>query len=135
MIGEVSTALMITGNLSIRKVDMAQYIFSFLTTSLFMGLLIIAILTLGALLPKAFSPKLRYGAWIVILIGLIIPFRPMFGNGLITLDVSYSPTTERGRQASEVENIANEPPLIGGIGQGIVVYEPAAQSMWTQEQS
>jgi len=109
---------------------MAQYIFSFLATSLFMGLIILAIVTLSTLLPKAFSPKLRYTAWVVVLIGLIIPFRPMFGNGLITFDVPYVPTAEIGRQASEAGNITTELPIVGDMGQGITIYEPAAQSMW-----
>jgi len=103
--------------------------FSFLTASLFMGLLILAILTLSALLPKAFSPKLRYAAWVVILIGLIIPFRPMFGNGLITFDVPYVPTAESGRQVSEVGNITIEPPIVDDVGQSITIYEPIVQSM------
>jgi len=108
---------------------MTQYIFSFLTTSLFMALIIIAILTLGTLLPKVFSPKLRYAAWVVILIGLIIPFRPMFGSGLITIDVPYVPTVESGNHANEVGNIAIELPIIGEVGQSITAYEHA-QSMW-----
>jgi len=108
---------------------MTHYIFSFLTTSLFMALIILTILTLSALLPKAFSPKLRYAAWIVVLVGLIIPFRPMFGNGLITFDVPYVPAAESGRQPNDVGNIAIEPPIIGEIWQGTTIYEPAAQSM------
>ncbi|MCL2566327.1 MAG: hypothetical protein FWE24_11080 [Defluviitaleaceae bacterium] len=109
---------------------MAQYMFSFLTTSLFMGLIILAIVTLSVLLPKVFSPKLRYAAWVVILIGLIIPFRPMFGNGLITFDMPYATTAESERQANKVGNITTEPPIIGDVGQSITIYEPAVQSMW-----
>ena len=108
---------------------MTQYVLSFLTTSLFMGLIILTILTFGALLPKAFSSKLRYAAWVVVLVGLIIPFRPMFGNGLITFDVPYAPAVESGRQPNEVGNIAIEPPIIGEAGQDITAYEPV-QSMW-----
>jgi len=109
---------------------MAQHMFSFLTTSLFMGLIILFILSLRALLPKAFSPKLRYAAWVVILIGLIIPFRPMFGNGLIRLDMPYVPAVGAWNQTSELGNIAIEPPLTGDTGQGIAIYEPSVQSMW-----
>ena len=108
---------------------MAQHIFSFLTSSLFMGLLILVILTLQALLPRTFSPKLRYAAWIVILIGLIIPFRPMIGNGLIILDVQYVSIVESGVQTNEARNMASAPPTISELEQSITTYEPVTQSM------
>ena len=108
---------------------MAQYVFSFLTTSLFMALIIFAMLILGVLLPKAFSPKLRYAAWVFILLGLIIPFRPMLGNGLITFQMPYaSATVENQGQTNEIGSTIAQSPIIGEAGQNINTYEAVGQN-------
>ena len=62
---------------------MTQNIFTFLLTLLIMSLLIFGVAALGELFPKIFTARLRYAAWLIILIGLIIPIRPMIGSGLI----------------------------------------------------
>ena len=67
---------------------MEQYILSFLMTSVVMTLIILVILILNTLFPKAFTAKLRCGIWLVILVGLIIPLRPVIGKGLITVPFS-----------------------------------------------
>ena len=66
---------------------MTEYVFTFLLTTLIMSLLILGVAALGELFPKIFSARLRYGAWIIILIGLIIPVRPMIGSGIINIEV------------------------------------------------
>ena len=109
-----------------------QYVFSFLMTSLFMMLIIIIVLTFRALLPKAFSPKLRYAAWVIILVGLIIPFRPIFGNGLITLQVPYTNAVENHRQSNRGDTLA-EPSI--ATGQNIISYEPAIRNNLTSGQA
>jgi len=39
-------------------------------------------------LAKRYSEKSRYYVWLIIIIGLIIPFRPQWGNAIFTVDVS-----------------------------------------------
>jgi len=64
---------------------MTQYAVSFFTTSLVMAVIIIGILAITVLFPKVFRAKLRYTIWVVVLIGLLVPLRPMIGNGFITV--------------------------------------------------
>lgn len=60
---------------------------SFLLTSFVMSVIALTILIFNWLFPKAFPAKLRYAVWLVVLIGLLIPFRPVIGNGLITIPI------------------------------------------------
>lgn len=73
---------------------MAQYAVSFLLTSLVMSAIILAILLVGVLFPKAFPAKLRYAVWLVILVGLIFPLRPVIGSGLITVPLPVAAQTQ-----------------------------------------
>ena len=67
----------------------------------FMVMLLICSVTMSAaalfymaatpLLAKHYSVKARYYSWLVIIIGLIIPFRPKFGNALVRVNVPDSP--------------------------------------------
>lgn len=67
----------------------------------FMVMLLICSVTMSAaalfymaatpLLAKHYSVKARYYSWLVIIIGLIIPFRPKFGNTLVRVNVPDSP--------------------------------------------
>jgi len=93
-----------------------------------MALIILAVLALGALFPKIFSPKLRYIAWIVILFGLIIPFRPLFGNGLVTIQMPHNFPVESQRQTSNLDGTVAEPSITEGYEQSITDYESDTQS-------
>jgi beta-lactamase regulating signal transducer with metallopeptidase domain/uncharacterized membrane protein YkoI len=66
---------------------MTQFALSFLMTSVAMSFIILLVLAVGCLFPKIFTAKLRYMAWLIILIGLIIPMRPLIGAGLIDVPV------------------------------------------------
>lgn len=66
---------------------MAQFLFSFLTTSIIMSIIILGIMATIMILPRKFPPRLRYMVWVVVLFGLVIPIRPLFGNGLLTVDL------------------------------------------------
>ncbi|MCL1997176.1 MAG: M56 family metallopeptidase [Turicibacter sp.] len=63
---------------------MTEFIFNYFTTSLSMAFIILICWGCGQLLD--FSPKIRYWAWIIVVIGLLVPLRPVFGNGLINAD-------------------------------------------------
>jgi len=104
---------------------MAQYAVSFLLTLLVMSVIALAILIFNLLFPKAFPAKLRYAVWLVVLVGLLIPFRPVIGNGLITVPIpaaagaqvgvtqsaglGTSPETAPAQDITEVETAENTP--------------------------
>jgi len=61
-------------------------------------------------LAKRYSEKGRYYAWLIIIIGLIIPFRPQWSNPIVTMDVPNSavvPITQTWG-----DNIAIMPPIM-----------------------
>ncbi|MCL1988500.1 MAG: M56 family metallopeptidase [Firmicutes bacterium] len=58
---------------------------SFLIVSLTMSLIILGFLAASFLIK--IPARLRYFAWIIILVGLAIPIRPKIGNGLFTIEV------------------------------------------------
>jgi beta-lactamase regulating signal transducer with metallopeptidase domain/uncharacterized membrane protein YkoI len=93
-----------------------------------MALIILSVLALGAMMPNYFSPKMRYTAWIIILIGLVIPFRPMLGNGLITLQFPNTPTAQSQNRTNGINSALIEPPTIGEIEQATPAYGSALQN-------
>lgn len=62
---------------------MVAFSFAFLLNSLAMSVIILVVLAVGVLFPRVFPAKVRYTVWLVVLVGLIIPLRPMIGGGLI----------------------------------------------------
>ena len=64
---------------------MTLYAVSSLLSSLVMSAIILVILAFNALFSKYFPAKLRYTVWIVLLVGLAIPIRPVISDGLIAL--------------------------------------------------
>ncbi|MCL2559693.1 MAG: M56 family metallopeptidase [Turicibacter sp.] len=57
----------------------------FLMLSLMMALIIALLFVINAVFARKISAKVRYVMWVVIMVGLLIPFRPMFGDGVIAL--------------------------------------------------
>lgn len=74
---------------------------SLLSTSLSMSILVLFLIALFSKLPKILSAKAQYLIWIVVLIGLIIPFRPTIGFGLVTLDSPSLPLVEEAIESSQ----------------------------------
>ena len=66
---------------------MELYFLSFLLKSIAISAIILVIFLLNVLFRKAFSAKLRYAVWLVILIGLIIPLPPVINNGIFTVSL------------------------------------------------
>lgn len=54
-----------------------------------MSLIILLTMAIFNIWPKALSGKTRYIIWIVIIVGLIVPFRPLWGNGLFKIEDSF----------------------------------------------
>ena len=67
---------------------MIQLALPFLMTSIAMSFIIIVVLVIGNIFPNIFTAKLRYIAWVIILLGLIIPMRPLIGSGLVDIPIA-----------------------------------------------
>jgi len=64
----------------------------FLLVSLVMAMVIVLLFVVNAMFAKKIAAKIRYVMWVVIMIGLIIPFRPMIGSGVIDVpDFAVTP--------------------------------------------
>jgi beta-lactamase regulating signal transducer with metallopeptidase domain len=73
--------------------EMTQLTLSFIMTSFTMSLIILVVFAIGALFPKVFAAKFRYMVWLIVLIGLIIPIRPLIGTGLIGIPIPVETQT------------------------------------------
>jgi len=66
-----------------------------------MSILALMYMVVTPLLAKRYSEKGRYYAWLIIMVGLIIPFRPQWGNALVGVEV---PTHTVTMFASQLED-------------------------------
>ena len=66
---------------------MQSFMVALLTTSVTMAVLALIYMAATPLLARRYSEKGRYYAWLVIVIGMIIPLRPQFDSAIITVDV------------------------------------------------
>lgn len=53
-----------------------------------MSILAVFLMVMTPILAKRYSAKSRYYAWLIIIIGLIIPFRPQLDHAIVTVDMS-----------------------------------------------
>ncbi|MCL2816261.1 MAG: extracellular solute-binding protein [Oscillospiraceae bacterium] len=87
---------------------MRDFMIMVLECSAGMSALALLYMILAPLLSRRYSEKWRYYTWLVIVIGLIIPFRPHFGSAVIRVDMSGEPgvrSVERAEYGrSEMEN-------------------------------
>ncbi|MCL2159105.1 MAG: hypothetical protein FWH48_06845 [Oscillospiraceae bacterium] len=66
---------------------MRAFLLALFECSALMSALSLGYMLLNRLLSKRYAEKWRYYAWLIIIIGLIVPFRPHFGEGVIQVDV------------------------------------------------
>lgn len=66
---------------------MQNFMITLLICSVTMSALALFYMAITPLLAKRYSVKGRYYAWLVIVIGLIIPFRPQFSNAFVKVDM------------------------------------------------
>lgn len=86
-----------------------NFLMIMLTASLFMSVMMLVLLVLSYLSGKIPNAQTRYIMWIILLIGLIIPFRPLLGDGIIKLDnptYEFSQNTEIARGVSPIKEDA-----------------------------
>jgi len=60
---------------------------------------------------EKFSPGLRYMTWLIVLVGLIIPMRPLFGEGLITVSIPYQTLAFEPTQADNLDRFTSITPI------------------------
>ena len=85
---------------------MQNFIITLLICSVVMSGLALLYMAATPFLAKRYSEKWRYYAWLVIVVGLIIPFRPQWGNALFNV---------------EVPNNVPSPAVMGDISPSVVV--------------
>lgn len=69
---------------------MQSFIITLLVCSVTMSVLALLYMAITPLLAKRYSVASRYYIWLVIVIGLIIPFRPQFSNVIVKVDIPSS---------------------------------------------
>jgi len=106
---------------------MERFMLSFLTTTVIMALVIFVVLIFRFIMPEKFSPKLRYMMWVVILVGLAIPIRPFFGDGLVTFHLSPTPPVGESTVFYGGESATAPPPVSEPATYGEVILLPTPQ--------
>jgi len=66
---------------------MQEFMIALLTCSVTMSILALFYMAITPFLSKRYSVKGRYYAWLIIIVGLIIPFRPQFNNAIVQIDI------------------------------------------------
>ena len=72
---------------------MQEFMITLLTCSAAMSILALMYMAVTPILAKRYSVKGRYYAWLIIVGGLIIPFRPHFSNAFVKVDVPSGTAT------------------------------------------
>ena len=80
---------------------MQSFIIMLLTCSVTMSVLAIFYMAVTPFLEKRYCENGRYYSWLIIVMGLIIPFRPQWGNAIVKIDVP-------GNTAVPIVQIAGE---------------------------
>ena len=84
---------------------MQKFVFMLLMCSVTVSAIAICYMAMTPILRKRYSEKWCYYAWLVLVIGLIIPFRPQFNNAPIKVDIP-------GEMAATTIHVADGTPLI-----------------------
>ena len=103
-------------------------ILHFLLNSAIMTLVVLMLAVTSAVFPGAIRASHRYAAWVIVLIGFIIPLRPMIGGGLVNLAILPS-----GHAIAPTEvALQVETTLIGEVSVALAPFAifPAALLVW-----
>lgn len=84
--------------------DIMIFIATLISVSLVMSVIMALLWGFSPFARKSLTAKTRYFIWIILILGLIIPFRPIFGDGLITLK-----DMPKSVNSNKVESIENAP--------------------------
>jgi len=84
---------------------MQKFMITLLACSVTMSALALLYMANAPLLSKRYTERSRYYAWLIIVIGLIIPFRPQISNAIVSINIP-SETTASVIQAGNETHIA-----------------------------
>lgn len=81
---------------------MTAFFATLFTTSVIMSLVILIVMGLTMLFPAFFSGKTRVLLWLIVLVGLLIPFRPVLGGGLVEISTPESFSLQGGAMKESI---------------------------------
>jgi beta-lactamase regulating signal transducer with metallopeptidase domain len=88
---------------------MQSFLTALIECSIAMSVLILLFIAITPLLSKRYTAKWRYYTWLVIVIGLIIPFRPHLDTALIRIDIHSIPSYTQHRILDNSKTIGDNP--------------------------
>ncbi len=110
---------------------MQGFVLTMAACSITMSALALVFILVTPLLAKWHSAKSRYYAWLVIVIGLIIPFRPFFGDAVVKFNIpveAVAPAVAVGDTATTTSQNINSPNKI--TNDMTVASQPRPLSGW-----
>ena len=102
---------------------MQNLMITLLACSVTMSMLAFFYIAITPPLAKRYSEKGRYYAWIIVVIGLIIPFRPQFGNPIVKVDMPNN-------AATPIIQIGNGTPINVPDGNTMISPISSSISLW-----
>jgi len=110
---------------------MQNFLITLLICSITMSVLALLYMAATPFLEKRYSAKGRYVVWLIIMVGLIIPFRPQWGNALFSVEVPTSTPPSvvqiNGEAPSQIIPPTNLPPI-----DNVKISETALNISWWQ---
>ncbi len=103
---------------------MRDLIITLLTCSVTMSVISLFYLAITPLLSKRYSERGRYYVWLVIVLGLIIPFRPQWDNAIVKINVPAQTVTPITR------NIDTVPAVFSGAGTSVPAVPARLNIEW-----
>ena len=88
---------------------MQSFMIALFACSVTMSALALFYMAITPIIKKYYSEKGRYYAWLIIVVGLIIPFRPHFGNAIVQIDVPSGVATPTVQAESGMFYFVPEP--------------------------
>ena len=113
---------------------MQHFLIALLICSITMSAIALLYKSASPFLAKRYSEKGRYYAWLIIVLGLIIPFRPQWGNAIINVVIPDMPTpiiqadNDMGGVVAEQFLAPTATPSIAAYP----IYTPALNINWWQ---
>jgi len=90
---------------------MQNFLVTLLICSVTMSMLALLYMAITPLLARRYSATGRYYGWLIIIVGLIIPFRPQWGRALINIDAPMSELLPITETNGNVVNYAATPQI------------------------
>ena len=113
---------------------MQNFLITLLICSVTMSALALLYMAITPFLAKRYSEKGQYYAWLIIMVGLIVPFRPQFDNTLFSVEVPASvppPVVQMsGETPSQVFPPITLPTTLPPVDNAVASYATLDISWW-----